>query len=70
MERDRLELWRRLLFRAEDDELGRDYWIPGKGRASSLNMLLTLECFPKWYNAVKDQGYAWVKRLLLRVGNG
>jgi hypothetical protein len=60
MERDRLELWRRLLFRAEDDGFGRDYWIPGKGRASSLNMLLTLECFPKWYNAVKDQGYAWV----------
>jgi len=63
MERSgRLDLWSRLLFRhwQVEEELGRDYWIPGKGRASSLNMLLTPEEFIKWYNAVKDQGYAWI----------
>jgi len=66
VEEDRWSLWSRLLFRnlcKPSDRIlkvGRDYWKPGRGRASSLRELLTPEEFPRWYASVKDRGNAWI----------
>ncbi|MBS7612230.1 hypothetical protein KEJ27_08550 [Candidatus Bathyarchaeota archaeon] len=61
-----MDMWSRLLFRNISEpcgstlRVGRDFWVDGKGRGSSFNMLLTPEEFHRWYNAVKDRGRAWV----------